>query len=105
MSALHQPLAKNLRTQLENTVKAARDVAEIAARATLTNLGVGDRESHAHLSDEQKALRRRLRAHGRQLGDIKHPDDSQEIRHLSGRSPTSNGIACCLLGSLQKITC
>ena len=82
MSALHQPLAKNLRTQLENTVKAARDVAEIAARATLTNLGVGDRESHAHLSDEQKALRRRLRAHGRQLGDIKHPDDSQEIRHL-----------------------
>jgi len=82
MSALHQPLAKNLRTQLENTVKAARDVAEIAARAALTNLGVGDRDAHTHLSDEQKALRRRLRAHGRQLGDTKQADDSQEIRHL-----------------------
>lgn len=82
MSTLHQPLAKNLRTQLENTVKAARDVAEIAARAALTNLGVGDRDAHTHLSDEQKALRRRLRAHGRQIGDIKQVDDSQEIRHL-----------------------
>lgn len=28
----HAPLAKPLRTQLENTVKAARDIAETAAR-------------------------------------------------------------------------
>jgi len=82
MSTLHQPLAKNLRTQLENTVKSARNIAEIAAMAALTNLGVDEKDAHSHLTDEQKLLRRRLRAHGRQLGDVKHKDDSQEIRHL-----------------------
>jgi len=82
MSASHHPLAKNLRTQLENTVKSARNVAEIAAHAALTNLGVGHREPYSHLTDEQKVLRRRLRAHGRQLGDVKYEDESQETRHL-----------------------
>jgi len=82
MSTLHQPLAKNLRIQLENTVKSARNIAEIAAEAALTNLGVDEKDAHSHLTDEQKLLRRRLRAHGRQLGDVKHKDDSQEIRHL-----------------------
>ena len=62
-------LAKPLRNALENTVKAAREVAETAARAALGHLGVGDREAPSHLSDEQKVLRRRLRTHGRQLGD------------------------------------
>ena len=50
--------AKPLRTRLENAVKAARDVAEKAASA------------------DQKALRRRLRAHGQALGDIKHKDQT-----------------------------
>ena len=35
-------LAKPLRTQLENTVKAARDIAETAARAALQQLAVGE---------------------------------------------------------------
>ena len=82
MSVSNQPLAKNLRTQLENTVKAARDVAEAAAYGALNHLGVKESKLPGHLSDEQQALRRRLRAHGRSLGDAKHSDDRQELRHL-----------------------
>ena len=82
MSVSNQPLAKNLRTQLENTVKTARDVAEAAAYGSLNHLGVKEPKLPGHLSDEQQALRRRLRAHGRSLGDAKHADDSQELRHL-----------------------
>ena len=80
--SLNKPLAKNLRSQLENTVKSARDVAEKAGQAALNHLGVGESSIPTHLTEEQKALRRRLRAHGRQLGDIQHSDKSQPIRHL-----------------------
>lgn len=78
MSALPKPL----RTQLENTVKAARDVAEKAAKAALTQLAVAEAKAPDYLSEDQKALRRRLRAHGRSLGDTKHKDETQELRHL-----------------------
>lgn len=76
------PLSKPLRTRLENTVRAARDVAETAARNALEHLGVGESSAPAHLTEEQRELRRRLRLHGRQLGDIKHKDERQDIRHL-----------------------
>lgn len=76
------PLSKPLRSRLEATVKAARDVAETAARAALEHLGVGEPHAPAHLTAEQRELRRRLRLHGRQMGDIKHKDDRQDIRHL-----------------------
>jgi hypothetical protein len=83
MSALNnQPLPKPLRTKLENTVKAARDVAEVAATAALVQLAVGEGKAPDYLTEEHKALRRRLRAHGRALGDAKAADDSQSIRHL-----------------------
>ncbi|MCK2088040.1 BREX-1 system adenine-specific DNA-methyltransferase PglX [Thauera aromatica] len=75
-------LAKPLRTQLENTVKSARDIAETAARAALQQLAVGEGRAPDYLNDEQRALRRRLRAHGRSLGDAKHGDDTQELRRL-----------------------
>lgn len=78
----NKPLSKALRSQLENTVKAAREVAETAARAALSRLAVGDAKTPDYLDDEHKALRRRLRAHGRALGDVKHRDDSQGLRHL-----------------------
>ena len=78
----HTPLAKPLRTQLENTVKAARDIAETAARAALQQLAVGEGRVPDYLNDAQRALRRRLRAHGRSLGDAKHGDDTQELRRL-----------------------
>jgi hypothetical protein len=82
MLTLNAPLPRNLRNTLEATVKTARTAAETAARAALQHLGVGDREAPVHLNDEQKALRRRLRTHGRQLGDAKHPDDRQELQRL-----------------------
>jgi hypothetical protein len=77
-----QTLAKPLRSQLENTVKAARDIAETAARAAIERFGVGEAKAPDHLDESQKLLRRHLRAHGRQLGDIKQAHDSQDIRHL-----------------------
>ncbi len=79
---MQNPLSKPLRSQLENTVKAARDVAEKAALAALHQLGVGDARLPEHLDETRKALRRRLRAHGRSLGDVKSADDSQVLTHL-----------------------
>jgi hypothetical protein len=79
---MQNPLSKPLRSQLENTVKAARDVAEKAALAALHQLGVGDARLPEHLDEARKVLRRRLRAHGRSLGDVKPADDSQGLTHL-----------------------
>ena len=77
-----QPLEKSLRNKLENTVKAARELAEGAARAVIEQLGVGQSKPPAYLDENQKALRRRLRAHGRALGDAKNSDDAQDTQHL-----------------------
>ncbi|MDM7911655.1 MAG: hypothetical protein QUS09_01010, partial [Methanotrichaceae archaeon] len=75
-------LATNLRNKLENTVKAARDIAEEAAKAAIEQIGVHLKEKPTWLDNEQARLRVRLRAHGRQLGDIRHADGRQEIDHL-----------------------
>ena len=64
-----QPLDKSLRNRLERTIKDARDVAEDAARAALEQLGVGEAAPFVHLSEQNRELRRKLRVHGRQLGD------------------------------------
>jgi hypothetical protein len=81
-SISNQPLAKPLRSQLENTVKSARDVAEKAALSALQQMAVSEAKAPDYLSDELKALRRRLRAHGRALGDVKAKDDTQGLQHL-----------------------
>jgi len=65
---MRQPLAKDLRSKLEKTVVKARDIAEQAVREELQRLGVGDSKAAKYLTDEQRSLRNRLRAHGRQLG-------------------------------------
>jgi hypothetical protein len=78
----NQPLPKPLRSQLENTVKLARDVAEQAALAALRQLAVSEAKAPDYLNGELKALRRRLRAHGRALGDVKAQDDTQGLQHL-----------------------
>ncbi|MCA3011282.1 MAG: N-6 DNA methylase [Myxococcaceae bacterium] len=62
-------LDRNLRRELETAVKKARRVAEPAARNSLNELAVGHHEPWPTLSPEQRKLRNRLRAHGRQLGD------------------------------------
>lgn len=67
-----QPLDKTLSNRLERTVKDARDIAEDAAQAALEQLGVGEATPDSHLSEAERELRRRLRVHGRQLGDQRH---------------------------------
>lgn len=78
-----KPLEKTLRNKLEKTVKDARDIAEAAAKASLEQLGVGEASPFTYLSEEQKELRRKLRAHGRQLGDQRNSETgTQEISLL-----------------------
>jgi len=78
-----QPLDKVLRGQLNTTVRAARKVAEDAARASLQQLGVGEPAAFPHLSENDRDLRRRLRIHGRQLGDKRHSErETQELGRL-----------------------
>jgi len=62
------PLPSNLRNQLEKAVVRARDVAEEAARAALITLAVERNAPFASMSEDQRRLRRALRAKARQLG-------------------------------------
>ena len=73
-------LSKEFRKLLENTVVSARQSAVSGARKALTALRVGDKESPT--DSDQKALRAQLRAHGRQLGDMRQADGMQETRRL-----------------------
>ena len=62
-------LNRDLRKDLEKTVKQARRVAEAGAGKVLEQLGVHHHEPYESMTPEQRALRNRLRAHGRQIGD------------------------------------
>ena len=76
-------LAAELRKRLERAVAEAREVAETGARAALEALAVHHREPYGHMSTEERTLRRRLRAHGRQLGDrLDARSGSQSIDRL-----------------------
>jgi hypothetical protein len=83
-----QALDKDLRSALEKAVKAARTVAETAAKAAVDQLGVRQDKPEAFLSDAEKALRNRLRTHGKQLGDARDSKSAnptygkQEVQHL-----------------------
>ena len=80
-------LTKSHRTQLQNAVLAARPLAEAAAAKALEALAVGAARPWPHLTDEQRALRRRLRAHGRSLGDALHKnDDTQSVVALAAEA-------------------
>ncbi|UXD89463.1 SAM-dependent DNA methyltransferase [Thalassolituus hydrocarboniclasticus] len=86
MNTLHsnhrQPLEKPLRAALEKTVIKARDIAEAAAATALNRLGIGEAKAPDYLSDAERTLRTRLRAHGRQLGDVKNANGSQSTHQL-----------------------
>ena len=79
---IRQPLDKALRRTLEASVVKARDIAEKAATQSLTQLSIGDAKPADYLSDQQRKLRKRLRAHGRQLGDNKDTNGQQSIHKL-----------------------
>lgn len=72
-------LERTLRKDLERAVKKARNVAEAGARQAIAQLGVGETEASKHLTAEQRALRNRLRAHGRQLGDRRDPKTGAQV--------------------------
>jgi hypothetical protein len=71
-----------LRKQLENTIREARKVADAAAEDTIERIAIATARPPAYLSEEQKALRRRLRAHARSLGDKLHADDTMTTGYL-----------------------
>ena len=75
-------LAPNLRKLLAKTVREARRTAEAASRQTLETLAVDRREPHGSMLLGERALRNRLRARGRQLGD-RHKRGTQEIKRLA----------------------
>ena len=76
-------LTTTLRRALEKTAKEARIVAEDGARDAIRRLGVADSKAPSYLSDDEKQLRRRLRAHARALGDaFGKSDDTQEVKRL-----------------------
>ncbi len=77
-----QPLDKALRNKLERTIKDAREIAEDAARAALEQLGVGEAAPFAHLNEQDRELRRKLRVHGRQLGDSLNGGKIQSMDRL-----------------------
>ena len=79
-------LDRNLRRDLENAVKKARRVAEAGARDAVDQLAVGHHEPWSALSPDQRKLRNRLRAHGRQLGDMLDAHKgTQSIDHLTNK--------------------
>jgi len=79
-----QTLRRDLRKELERTVREARRTAEEGARKALEQLAVHHHEPWTTLSREQRQLRNRLRAHGRQLGDKRNEQrGTQEIARLA----------------------
>jgi len=76
-------LASALRKTLESTVVQARDLAERGAREALSGLAVDAKEPFASMGEEERKLRNRLRARGRQLGDQRDPQKgSQSVERL-----------------------
>jgi len=76
------PLPKPLRTQLENTVKAARDVAEKAGKAALAQLAVTEAKVPDYLDEPQRVLRRKLRSHARAISASSSQNNSVELQAL-----------------------
>jgi hypothetical protein len=99
-------LASDLRKSLETAVVKARELAERGAMEALATLDVGGNSHITSMTAEQERLRRRLRAHGRQLG-------ISAIRRRARRAssawcarwPMSTGTACCLPASWRRTSC
>jgi hypothetical protein len=76
-------LSKELRRALERAVLVARDIAEKGVTEAIVSFGVGDAKAPPHLDEAGKLLRRKLRAHGRQVGDKIISSDIQDTSHLA----------------------
>lgn len=77
-------VSSELRSQLARAIQEARRVAEAGARQSLAGMAVDHHEPHGSMSPDARALRNRLRAHGRQLGDRRdRATGRQEIDRLT----------------------
>ncbi len=76
-------LTTTQRAALEKTVIAARRHAETGARNALRALAVDQPEPYAHTTPDQRALRNRLRAKARLLGDALQASGRQDIDLLA----------------------
>lgn len=79
-----KPLSSELRKQLAKAILQARDVAETGARKALEALAIHEPDPYKHLTEEQRLLRRALRAQARQLGDeeSRTKKGAYEVTHL-----------------------
>jgi hypothetical protein len=77
---MRTPLDKILRKKLEDTVVKARDIVEVAVTEALTRLGISEGNAPSYLSEAERKLRTRLRAHGRQLGDALHKETTSLVK-------------------------
>jgi hypothetical protein len=75
-------LEKSLRSKLEKTVEKARDIVEVAVSEALTRLGISDGNAPSYLSETERKLRTRLRAHSRQLGDVLNKESGKQETDL-----------------------
>ena len=77
-------LPADLRNRLGKAVVAARREAEAGARRALESLAVERHEPHGSMGLEERKLRNRLRARGRQLGDFRNRErGNQSIDRLA----------------------
>jgi len=82
-TALHiTSLDRELRKDLERTIGKARKAAETGARRALEGMGVHLAGPPAHLDKAGRELRKALRAHGRQAGDVRQDNGEQDLAHL-----------------------
>lgn len=79
---IRKALEKSFRSGLERTVVKAREIAETAAEQALVGHSVGDNKVPDFFNEQKRMLRNRLRAHGRQLGDIREDNGEQSIKKL-----------------------
>ncbi|MCA8947483.1 MAG: SAM-dependent methyltransferase, partial [Planctomycetes bacterium] len=75
-------LSSELRNKLATAVKDAREFGERGAESALVALEVGDKDARAGMAEDQRKLRVRLRAHGRQLGDVRQANGIQSTTRL-----------------------
>jgi hypothetical protein len=73
-------LASDLRRQLENVCVQARELAEAAARSALQKRAVDAADPFPHFTAADKEMRIRLRARGRQVGDVR--DDKKKTQTI-----------------------
>lgn len=73
-----KPLDPALRKYLKNAVRGARRAGEDGARHALRALAVDAPRPHGSMLDNERALRLKLRAHGRQLGDKRNRDSGAQ---------------------------